>query len=181
MLKFLLGTATGALLAFVFVRFDLEPPAILDVPEKVKKSVVATVIEGDLYDLARDDETRTRALEVYFKTRAGDAAKLDARAGHPFLNALYRERARRDAGVLLAEWTAFDAALAQPALRKKLETKHDTTETDPLKQAMLLEALAQRPFLKSWLNQTGDAPTRETLRERLQATAGSSALPPGEP
>ena len=171
MLKFLLGTAIGALLAFVFVRYDLEPPAILDVPEKVKKTVIATAVEGDLYDLSRDEETRTRALEVYFKTRASAAAKVDADAGHPFLKALYRGRASREARLLLAQSPAFDRALEQPALRRALEHKHAATEPDELKRAMLWEALARKPFLKAWLEQADTETTLETVQERLEAVA----------
>jgi len=167
MTKFLLGTALGALLAFVFVRFNLEPPAVLDLPEKLQKNVVVTVVEGDLYDLTRDVETRTRALEVYFKNRAGAAAKLDAAAGHPFLSALHRARATREARVLAAQWTAYDQALAKPPLKAALERRHGVSDTDALKRAMLFAALIRKPFLKSWLERTKGSVTSDNLRDFL--------------
>jgi hypothetical protein len=180
MLKFLLGTALGAVLAFAFVRFNLEPPAILDLPEKVKKNVISTAVEGDLYDLARDVETRGRALEVYFKNRAGDAVKIDAAAGHPFLNALYRARAMREARQLNQQWTAYDKALEQPALRATLERKHGLTDSEALKRAMLFDALTRKPFLKLWLERGQTAVTPENLRDLLTETAKQPA-PPVEP
>jgi hypothetical protein len=167
MAKFLMGTALGALLAFVFVRFNWEPPAVLDLPGKLQKNVVATVVEGDLYDLTRDAETRTRALEVYFKTRAGEAAKHDAAAGHPFLNALYHARAAREAGILASQWTAYDKALAKPALRSVLERQHGVSDADALKRALLFAALARKPFLKLWLEQNKGPVTADNLREVL--------------
>jgi hypothetical protein len=167
MAKFFMGTALGALLAFVFVRFNWEPPAVLDLPAKLQKNVVATVVEVDLYDLTRDAETRTRALEVYFKTRAGEAAKRDTAAGHPFLNALYRARAAREADILASQWTAYDKALAKPALRTVLERRHGASESDALKRAMLFAALAREPFLKAWLEQNKGPVTADNLREML--------------
>ncbi len=82
MLKFFTGTALGALLAFVFVRFGLEPPAIVKMPEKLKANLVTTAVEADLYDLTAAGDVRERALRIYFDNRAGDAAKLDAKTGH---------------------------------------------------------------------------------------------------
>jgi hypothetical protein len=173
MQKFLIGTALGAILSFVFVRFGLEPPAITKLPDKFKANVVATVVEGDLYDLAAEAEVQERALKVYFANRAGDAAKLDAAAGHPFLTALHRARARREAGQLNALWQAYDATLAQAALRATLETKHGTTDTEALKRAMLLDALDKKPFLKAWLTREHGAPAGETIRDLVRETSAA--------
>jgi len=174
MLKFFTGTAIGVLLAFVFVHYNWQPPAVLDLPEKLKKNVVSTAVEGDLYDLAADIETRERALEVYFKNRAGDAVKADAAAGHPFLDALYRARARREAGQVAGQWSAYDAALAKPALRGTLERKYGFNETDALKRAMLIDALNRKPFLKAWLEARATSVSSENVREVLRLTAKQS-------
>lgn len=180
MLKFLLGTATGAVLAFVFVRYDLALPAIFDLPEKVKKNVVSTVVEGDLYDFARDEASRARALEVYFKNRAGDAVKVDAAAGHPFLGALYRARAAREARALAGQWTAYDAALAKPALRATLEGKYGVSDRDELKRAMLWRALDRKTFLKAWLERRHATVTAENLLDLL-SEAGKLPDPGANP
>lgn len=180
MLKFLLGTAVGVILALAFVRYNLELPAVFDLPEKVKKNVISTAVEGDLYDLARDERTRGRALEVYFKNRAGDAVKIDAAAGHPFLNALYRARATREARALAGQWTAYDAALAEPALRGTLEEKYSVSGTDGLKRAMLWQAFERRPFLKAWLEQRHAPVTSEKLRGLL-TEVGRLPGPTAEP
>lgn len=168
MQKFLIGTALGAILSFVFVRFGLEPPAIAKLPDNIKANVVATVVEGDLYDLAAEADVQERALKIYFANRAGDAAKLDAAAGHPFLTALHRARAKREAAQLTALWQAYDTALAEPALRATLETKHGSTDSETLKRAMLLDALAKKPFLKAWLTREHGTTDSETIRDLLR-------------
>lgn len=165
MLKFFTGTALGALLAFVFVRFGLEPPAIVKLPEKLKANLVTTAVEADLYDLSAADDVHERALKIYFDNRAGDAAKLDAAAGHPFLAALHRERARREARKLIAAWDAYDDVLAQPALRATLERKYGVTEDDALKRALLMDALEKAAFLNTWLERGRGAVTAEDVRE----------------
>ncbi len=170
MLKFFSGTAIGVLLAFVFVHYNWEPPAALDLPDKLKKNIVSTAVEGDLYDLAADIETRERALEVYFKNRAGDAVKTDAAAGHPFLNALYRERAVRESRQLSMQWSGYDAALEKPALRGTLERKYGLNETEALKRAMLMNALDRKPFLKSWLEANATVVSPENVRDVLAET-----------
>jgi hypothetical protein len=114
MLKFFIGAALGALLSLVFVRFGLEPPAITKLPEKLKANLVTTAVEADLYDLDAAADVHERALKIYFDNRAGDAAKLDAQGGHPFLNALHRARAKREAQLLIAASSAYDQVLAQP-------------------------------------------------------------------
>jgi hypothetical protein len=167
MLKFLIGLASGVSLAVIFVRYDLALPAIFDLPEKVKKNVVSAAVEGELYDLSADAAVRGRALAVYFKNRAGDAVKVDAAAGHPFLNALVRARAVREARQLAAQWTAYDKVLAEPGLRATLEAKHGVREDDALKRAMLWRGLERKPFLKAWLAQEYVTLSAETLRDVL--------------
>ncbi len=175
MLKFFTGTALGALLAFVFVRFGLEPPAIVKLPEKLKANLVTTAVEADLYDLNAADDVQERALKIYFDNRASDAAKLDAKAGHPFLTALHRERAQREARKLMAAWSAYDEVLAQPALRATLERKYGATEDNALKRAMLMDALGKEAFLKAWLERGRGEATVENVREVLVEAA---KLPP---
>ncbi|NOT40645.1 MAG: hypothetical protein HOP13_09145 [Alphaproteobacteria bacterium] len=175
MLKFFTGTAMGALLAFVFVRFGLEPPAIVKLPEKLKANLVTTAVEADLYDLNAAGDVHERALKIYFDNRAGDAAKLDAAAGHPFLAALHRERARREARELNAAWSAYDDVLARPALRATLERKYGTSKDDALKRAMLMDALGKGAFLKAWLERGRGEVTVENVRAVL---VGAAKLPP---
>lgn len=158
MLKFLLGVLLGAAMAFGYVRWNLQLPAMLLLPEKLRGNIISTVVEADLYDLGRDAQARQRALEVLFAHRPDYAARLDAGAGHPFLSALHRERAAREARQLLDQWQAYDDVLAKPALRAALERKHGSTDPEILKRAMLREALDKQSFLKSWLkDHTGDA------------------------
>lgn len=177
MIKFVAGIVIGALLSFTYVRYGVELPAVLRLPDVLRGNLVATAVEQDLYDLDRTPAERTRALEVYFANRAGDAAALDADAGAPFLSALYRTRARREARQLLLAQTAHDGVLAKPALRAALERKHGTSDRDALKQLMLAEALEQKPFLKRWLAAQGVAATPETLVSALRTTARSGAGP----
>jgi hypothetical protein len=171
MLRFILGTAFGAFLAFAYVQLGIEPPEFLKLPERLKGNLVATAVDEDLYDLDNDQPTRTRALAVYFKNRATDAAKLDEAAGHPFLNTLYRTRAVREARTLAALWTAYDEVLAKPELRSALEAKHGVSDDDALKRAMLLEALAKKPFLTAWLARDQPSPTVENVREAIDRAA----------
>lgn len=171
MLKFFVGTALGAILSFVFVRFGLEPPAITKLPEKLKANLVTTAVEADLYDLNAAAGVHERALKVYFDNRAGSAAKLDAGAGHPFQTALHRDRATREARRLNAAWSAYDEVLAKPPLRATLERKYGESEDNALKRAMLMDALAKQPFLKAWLERAHGEVTSANVRALLTESA----------
>ena len=171
MLRFFLGVLAGALLAFGFVRFDLAPPSWLGLPDRMRGNLVAAAIEEDLYDLDRTPEARTRALEIYFANRAGDAARHDAESGFPFLESLYRRRAMRESREPSAQWTALDSTLAQPALRDALETRHATTDDEALKRAQLYAAYQERTFLRQWFAAQGRTVNAETLRASLAETA----------
>jgi hypothetical protein len=171
MLKFILGVIAGALLSFGYVRYNVELPGLVQLPDRLRGNLVSAATESELFDLDAPPDVGRRALEVYFANRPQDAAALDAAAGHPFLAALHRDRAQRQARQVSLAWTAFDEGLSKPALRAALERKHATTETAALKQAMLEEALGRKPFLKSWLEKNR-LPTRgEALRQALRTVA----------
>ncbi|MCH9809142.1 MAG: hypothetical protein K0U74_15560 [Alphaproteobacteria bacterium] len=158
MLKFILGVLFGAGLAVGYVKYNVELPAFLQLTDKLRGSLVTSATETELYDLNADIATRRRALEIMFANRPDHAVKVDAEYGHPFLEALYRKKATRQARVLRSQWTAFDVALGKPPLRKRLAERHRTTDTLKLKQRMLVAALNNNyPFLKSWLASKGEA------------------------
>lgn len=171
MLKFLAGVLAGALLAVLYVRFDVALPDVLQLGERLRGNLVSTSTETELFDLGASPATRARALEVYFDNRARDAARIDAEAGHPFLEALMTASARHKARQLLGQWQAFDEVLGKPALREALEQKHGTPDAAALKQAMLTEALAKDAFMISWLQRKGLAASGESLLGSLRATA----------
>ncbi|MEZ6028891.1 MAG: hypothetical protein R3C46_03985 [Hyphomonadaceae bacterium] len=168
MWKFLGGMLAGTVLAILYVLFNVQLPEFLQIPGLLRGGVISTTTEAQLYDLGPDEAARLRALEVYFDNRARDAAELDASVGHPFLTALHQARATREARLLSLRWDAFDMALSKPALRQTLETKHNTTDTEALKQAMLWEAFEEMPFLKEWLNTKYGPQTPQTLYATLE-------------
>ena len=151
MWRFLLGLLVGVLLAGSYVKWNLELPAFLTLPSTLRGNVVSSTAESELYDLAKDDDVRQRALEVFFANRARFAATIDREAGHPFRSALYRQRAVREASALRQEWSGFDAVLAKEGLRAALERKYETTDTKTLRIQMLVDGLDRYAFLKSWL------------------------------
>lgn len=170
--KFLLAAAVGALLSFLFTAFGLD---FLRAPQRLKGNLISSAVEGELYDFDADTAKQRRALEVYFANRAQEAAALDEAAGHPFLKALQRARAAREAQQLAALWSAYDATLAQPALRKTLEAKHGVSEDEALKRAMLFAALDKKPFLRTWLETNIGEPDADNLRDQLSAAANTNA------
>ena len=172
----------GAVLSFIFVQFNLAPPAILKLPERVKGNLVSAATEAQLYDMTAAADVRERALKVYFNNRSTDAAKLDASLGHPFLNAMYKVRAQREARQLLGKWSAFEKVLSQPALREALVRKHGTDKDDDLKAALLVEAFGNMPFLESWLTSQSLDTAPVNLLATLRQVSGASGDPaPGSP
>lgn len=171
MWKFAGGVAVGALLAFGYVRFDVALPGFLQLPDALRGNIVSSATEAQLYDLAAAPDVRERALEIYLANRAADAARLDAEAGHPFLTALHRARARREARRVLQALSAFEDALAQPALRESLVRRYGVSEDEALKRRMLSEALGKEPFLAAWVAQAFGAPAPDALEDHLRRAA----------
>lgn len=184
MLKFILGAVFGALVSILYVHYNLQLPAVMQVPDLLRGNFVATATESKLYDLDADEAGRMRALEVYFANRPHDAAKIDAAFGHPFLIALHRERASRKALQLSSAWGAFDKLLANPELRAKMSEKFATNDTETLKRTMLIERLDRQPYLKRWLEKNGDSSgsvTSQNLYELLQAAKAYPTVLANEP
>lgn len=171
MLKFILGVVLGSFLAIGYVRFGWELPAFLQMSDRLRGNMVSSAIEFDLYDLSASEEKRRRALEIYFSNRPADAVTLDAEAGHPFLAALYRSRAAREARQLRAQGAAIDKTLAQPAMRAVLEREHGTADPVRLKQAIIFDSLSRYPFLNAWLLAEKHTVTAETLEGILARVA----------
>lgn len=171
--KLFMAAAVGALLSFLFTAFGLD---FLRTPQRLKGNLISSAVEGQLYDFYEDPARQQRALEVYFANRSEDAAKIDAEAGFPFVKALQRSRAAREARELAAQWSAYDATLAQPALRATLETKHGVKEDEALKQAMLFAALDDKAFLKQWLENKYGETSAENVHAQVTATAASAAV-----
>lgn len=180
MLKFVLGVVFGAGLAVGYVRYNVELPEYLQLTDKLRGNLVSTATEFELYDLDKDIATRRRALEILFANRADFAVDVDAEFGHPFMKSLYRRQAIRDARILRGQWTAFDTALAQPALRERFEQRYGTKDTEVLKRRMLAAALQKDyPFLKAWLEKKGEPSGEAQLFDTLKRVG---VLPdPGQP
>ena len=171
MFKFVLGVVFGAVMSFVYVHYNIQLPAYLQLPDILRGNLISTATEETLYDLDAGKAERQRALEVYFDNRAQDAARIDAAYGHPFLTALHKERASRHARQLSMAWSAFDEALSKSALRQTLERKYGTDDADALKRAMLMDALERKPFLKQWLEKTNGPVSAGKLRDLLKAAS----------
>jgi hypothetical protein len=58
--------------------------------------------------------------------------------------------------------------LPNPELRTTLERKHGLADDEALQNAMLLEALDKKAFLKAWLLRTRAEITRDNVRELLK-------------
>jgi hypothetical protein len=179
MLKFILGVLFGAGLAIGYVRYNVELPEYLQLTDKLRGNLVSTATEFELYDLEQDLATRQRALEILFANRAEFAVEVDAEFGHPFLKSLYRRQAIREARLLRGQWSAYDTALAQPALKARLEQVHGTADSEVLKQRMLASALEKDyPFLKSWLEKNGEPSSEAELLGTLKRVG---VLPAAQP
>lgn len=167
MLKFLLGTLFGAAVAVGYVKYEVELPAWLQLMSRLQGNLVSTMTEEELFDLSRDEDTRRRALQIYFSNRSADAVEIDRQAGHPFLAALYRARAAREAHQLKAMDVASGKVLAQPNLRTALERRYGVTDEASLRRAAQLDALDRFPFLKRWLAAEHDTLTLDNLENAL--------------
>ena len=171
MLKFVSGLLLGVVLAIGYVRFNVQLPPILQLPDDLRGGVVSAATEGDLYELNGDEQRRLRALEVYFANRPEAAAEADAEAGYPFLKSLHAARALREARELRAQWHGFDTVLEQPGLKAALERKYATSDTDQLKRWMLHEELMTRPFLIQWLEERGGPVGPDNVDARITSAA----------
>jgi hypothetical protein len=171
MLKFISGLLLGVVLAISYVRFNVQLPTILQLPDDLRGGLVSAATEIDLYDLDGDEQKRLRALEVFFANRPEAAAKADAEAGYPFLKSLHTSRALREARELRAQWHGFDTVLEQPGIKAALEQKYATSDTDQLKREMLHEELMTRPFLMDWLEQRGGPVNPDNVDARITSVA----------
>lgn len=166
MWKFLAGLFSGAGLAILYVVFNVELPEFLQLSDNLKGNLISASTEQQLYE-SPDPATRQRALEIFFDNRAGEAAAIDAEAGYPFLTALHRARATREARQLSMAWDAYDDVLKQPALRNSLIRRHGVSDDAEIKQAMLWDELQERQFLRQWLDATYGPQTPAVLYDTL--------------
>lgn len=151
-LQFIGGLLVGLAVAGGYVKWGWKKPAVLEVPKLVSSGVIAAAVSEDLYDLSQPIAVRRRALEVIAEQRPDEIMRVDeSELNGALLNAFYVRRARREAQQLSTQWSGFDRALEQPALRELLEKKYGVVSDVGLKEAMLWNALEDYEFLAQWL------------------------------
>ena len=184
MWNFLAGTVCGVVLSISYVWYGVSLPDWLELPDTFKKSLNAAVVDDALLDPDIPEATRRRALEVYFANQAERAAALEAELGYPIIRALQNRQVKRVAQHLRAQWSGYDAALRQPALRATLSRKHGAADNDTLKRHMLMAALKEEPLLANWLKIHSRTPSASNALEiitEVSRLAATSSCPPDQP
>ena len=165
MWNFLAGTVCGLVLSISYVWYDVSLPGWVELPDAVKKSLNAAVVDDALIDPGTPEATRRRALEVYFANQAERAAALEAELGYPLTRAMQNRRVKRAAQRLRAEWSKYDETLRQPALREAMSRKHGVSDDETLKRHMLMAALQEKPMLAKWLKAQSRMPSISNVLE----------------
>ncbi len=149
--KLVLGALIGAGITYAYVRFGYKPPAVVQLAEKVTDGAVATTASISLYSPTASDEERLRALSVYLSKEPGVLLDINRELDDRIMQEVLRRKALNQAKVLKHQMTAYEGALARPALREVLQQKYGVTDDDQLKRRMLAAAIRKDEFLYWYL------------------------------
>ncbi len=175
--KFLGGLVLGVVMTYAYTRFRWEMPALVQVPATVTSSVISVTADSDLYNWELPFEVRQRAAAVILGQNPERFIELDNATDHVLLYEMQRQRALRLAMIARQKHAAFDTVFAQPSLRKRLEQKHDTTDTEQLKRRMLAADIADQAILIGYLRDRFPNLSREE-RVDLILNVGQNGLRP---
>lgn len=149
--KFILGVGVGVALVSAYVRFGYKPPAVLQIADTVTSEAAVAAAELSLYSPDADPDARRRALAVVLGKKPELVVQVNEELNDRILADVLRRRAMRRATQLRLQSAGYEKALAQPALRERLETRYGATEPAALKRRMLATAIRKDKFLTWYL------------------------------
>lgn len=149
--KLILGALIGVGITYAYVRFGYKPPAVVQLAEKVTDGAVATTASLSLYSPTASDDERQRALLVYLSKEPEVLLEVNRELDGRIMQEVLRRKALGQAKVLKHQMTAYEGALARPALREVLQQKYGVTDDDQLKRRMLATAIRKDEFLHWYL------------------------------
>lgn len=152
--KLIVGALIGAGVTYAYVRFGYKPPAVVQLAERVTDGAVSTTATMSLYNPDANEDERHRALAVYLGKEPEVLIEIDRELDGRIMDEVLRRKALRQAKLLKHQMTAYDAALARPALREVLEKKYGASGDDQLKRRMLAAAIRKEEFLYWYLQRS---------------------------
>jgi len=148
----MVGVLFGVFMTFAYTRYAWKMPEVVQLPAKITEAAISTTAEMDLFSPTAPEDVRLRAFSVVMSQQADDFAEIDKELGSPLLEEILRREAFRESKLLKHQMSAYQVAVAQPALRKALERKHGRTDDDEeLKRRMLLSAVREEEFTNWYL------------------------------
>lgn len=161
--KFVVGLCVGIGITYAYVRVGYKPPAVVRLANTVTSEASVATAELTLYSPTATDAERHRAMAIVLGNRPELLIDVNNELRGSVLAEVLRYKALRGAKLLKQQAGAYSRALAQPAVRRRLEAKHGVRETGPLKRRMLAAAIRKDEFLSWYLQRF----TREDNDERF--------------
>lgn len=168
--KYFGAVVFGITITYAYVHFGYQPPVAFQLAGKATSEAIVTTAEVDLYNPSAEDSIRQRAMAVVLGQQPELLIELNQELDNQILFELLRRKALRKAKVLKQEMSAYEKALSHPALRARLETKYNVTDTVSLKRSMMLAAIKDAPFLYWYLNRQFPNSTENGFVEIVMAS-----------
>ena len=148
---YVVGVVCGVALTYAWVWFGYSLPGVVRLAGEVASEATVSTAETGLYSPDADIEVQQRALAVLVAHRPELFIDVDTAIDHQFLEEVLRRKAFRKTKLIRQQFSAYETALSKPALRKRLESRHNVTETEALKRRMLVAAVHEDEFLNAYL------------------------------
>ncbi|MFK7819768.1 MAG: hypothetical protein AB8G99_13695 [Planctomycetaceae bacterium] len=161
--KLILGVLIGVGITYAYVRFGYKPPAVVQLAANVTDKAVSATATETLYSPSATVQERTRALAVYLGKEPEELIDINQSLNGRIMNEALRRKALKQAKVLKQQFSAYDVALKQSSLRRRLEQKYGETNKNVLKRRMLADAIREEEFLCWYLKNTTLELTDESL------------------
>lgn len=151
--RFIVGVLLGVATTAMYVKFDEKLPGFLQLGSKVNSAAIVTTAEADLFNPKAAHDVRRRALSVALSQQPDVILEIDQQLDGALLEEYLRREAVRRAKQKKQLMGTYDTALKQNAVRRRLEARWGTTDTESLKRAMLLGDVNDDAFLIAYLKQ----------------------------
>ena len=148
--KFFVGLFFGGAMTWFSLKTGYKPPVILELPQKVAALPHQLLASTVLEDANSTVQQRQRAIATLLKHDDDLFTRIDTALDHQFTDAILSEKIDRRLLRAKLYRSSFDKVLVGEkylALRRGLERKYGTTDTDQLRQRMLAERLEDDSLL----------------------------------
>lgn len=170
-MQVIMGVILGAVMTFLFLEIGYSPPAVIEIPAKIKALPEQLIASSFLEDAESALDQRQKAVAILIKYDPGYFIEIDSAIDNRFTSEAVNRIARRKLQLVKGYNNGLDKIINDrgeyPALRESLERLYDTEDSATLRYRMLAKRIRDDELIYKMLQQRFPAMSDEEIARHI--------------